>query len=142
MFLDTDFNSIKSVLNNIYQNFAESAMKYYRYVKSMQVGKQPRAALLIETLESMTDMAFVLVKAKDRSQTSQEYACAVSKRQMQWLALTAFENVLGRKQTRFQPVLAWVRKALEEVRPKDKRDALRLMKVAQKGQAVFRGFKY
>lgn len=50
MFLDTDFNSIKSVLNNIYQNFAESAMKYYRYVKSMQVGKQPRAALLIGML--------------------------------------------------------------------------------------------
>lgn len=38
-----------------------------------------------ETLESMVDMAFVLVKAKHRSQTSQEYACAVSKRQVQWL---------------------------------------------------------
>ncbi|KAL8928211.1 MAG: hypothetical protein Q9208_001921 [Pyrenodesmia sp. 3 TL-2023] len=142
MFLDTNFNSTSSVLNNIYQNFAESAMKYYRYVKSMQVGKQPRAALLIETLESMVDMAFVLVKAKHRSQASQEYACAVSKRQVQWLALTAFENVLGRKQTRFQPVLGWVRDSLEDVRPKDRREAARLGKVAQKGQAVFRGFKY
>ncbi len=50
MFLDTNFNSISSVLQNIYQNFAESAMKYYRYVKSMQVGNQPRAALLIGML--------------------------------------------------------------------------------------------
>lgn len=50
MFLDSDINSLSSVLNNIYQNFAESAMKYYRYVKSMQVGKQPRAALLIGVL--------------------------------------------------------------------------------------------
>ncbi|KAL8651782.1 MAG: hypothetical protein Q9210_003066 [Variospora velana] len=106
MFLDTNFNSVGNVLRNIYQNFTECAMKYYRYVNSMQPANQPHTLLLIETLRSMMDMAFVLVKSKDRRQRSQEYACAVSKRQLEWLALTAFECVLSRKQTKFGAVLA------------------------------------
>lgn len=38
MFLDTNFNSIRKVLSNIYQNLYEAAMKYYRYVTTPQVG--------------------------------------------------------------------------------------------------------
>ncbi|KAL8831586.1 MAG: hypothetical protein Q9170_005227 [Blastenia crenularia] len=140
MFLDTNFGSITNVLNNIYQNFYEASMKYYRYIKSLQHGQQPHDALLIDTIQDLIDMAFVLFKAKYRSQTSHDYACAVSKRQVRWLALTAFSCVLGRKQTKFQRVLEWVRGALEEVRPKDKQESVRLTKVAQRGQKAFRGF--
>lgn len=46
MFLDTNFNSLQTVLSNVYQNFLEAAMKYYRYVKSMPRDKQPHTALL------------------------------------------------------------------------------------------------
>ncbi|KAL9009882.1 MAG: hypothetical protein Q9173_005129 [Seirophora scorigena] len=85
MFLDTNFNSVGSVLQNMYQNFTESAMK---------------------------------------------------------LALTAFEWVLSRKQTKFGAVLGWVREALGAVSSEDHREAARLMKVARKGQIVFQGFRY
>ncbi|KAI4133400.1 MAG: hypothetical protein LQ341_006169, partial [Variospora aurantia] len=141
MFLDTNFNSVGNVLRNIYENFTECAMKYYRYVISMQHTKQPHTSLLIETLRSMVDMAFVLVRSKDRRQRSQDYGCAVSKPQVEWLAFTAFECVLSRKQTKFVAVLVWVREALGEVRPRDHREAARLVKVARKGQLAFRGFR-
>ncbi|KAL8703103.1 MAG: hypothetical protein Q9201_003694, partial [Fulgogasparrea decipioides] len=47
MYLDTNFNSVSNAISNIYQNFLEAAMKYYRYVKSLPRDKQPHAALLI-----------------------------------------------------------------------------------------------
>lgn len=47
MFLDTSFNSLNTVLSTIHQNFVETAMKYYRYVKSMTINKKPPVALLI-----------------------------------------------------------------------------------------------
>ncbi|KAL8770748.1 MAG: hypothetical protein Q9209_003615 [Squamulea sp. 1 TL-2023] len=65
-------------------------------------------------------------RRKVMSQSSQEYNCAVSKRQVQWLALSAFSNVLVKKQTRLQAVLVWVNAALEDVRPKDRKEELRL----------------
>lgn len=50
MFLDTTFNSLNTVLSTIYQNFVESAMKYYRYAKCMAAGSMhPHASLLIGT---------------------------------------------------------------------------------------------
>ncbi|KAL9002382.1 MAG: hypothetical protein Q9188_004681 [Gyalolechia gomerana] len=142
MFLDRNLNSAINVTSNIYQNFLEAAMKYYRYVKLMPYGQQPHKSLLIETMRDLIDMAFVLVKAKHRSRTSHEYACGVSKRQVQWLALTAFSSVLGRKQTKFRDVLVWVEGALEKVRSKERKEASRLAKVVQKGRTAFRGLKY
>ena len=47
MFLDTDFNSPSTVLATIYQNFVETSMKYYRYMKCMANSRQPQAELLI-----------------------------------------------------------------------------------------------
>ncbi|KAI9827593.1 MAG: hypothetical protein M1826_006255 [Phylliscum demangeonii] len=49
MFLDSSFNSTFTVLSNIHQNFIETAMKYYRYAKSLPTSKQPGDALLIST---------------------------------------------------------------------------------------------
>ncbi|KAI9871385.1 MAG: hypothetical protein M1830_002966, partial [Pleopsidium flavum] len=46
MFLDTSFNSLSSVLSNIYQFFNESAVKFYHYVKCLPSSKQPHPSLL------------------------------------------------------------------------------------------------
>ncbi|KAL9578805.1 MAG: hypothetical protein Q9212_005488, partial [Teloschistes hypoglaucus] len=142
MFLDTNFNSLQTVLSNVYQNFLEAAMKYYRYVKSMPRDKQPHSALLTGTIRSMIDMAFVLIKAKHKSPSAQAYSCTVNKGQVQWLALTAFMHVLGRKQTSFQEVLAWLDKAIEKAQSSDRKEASRLSKVAKKGDAVFHGYRF
>lgn len=51
MFLDTNFNSLNTVLSSIFKNFAESSMKYYRYAKCMAV--RPPVALLISKSASV-----------------------------------------------------------------------------------------
>ena len=142
MFLDTNLNSVLNVLGNVYQNFLEAAMKFYRYVLSMQQRSRPRSALLIDTIQSMVDMAFVLVKAMHKCPASQEYNCAVSKSQVQWLAMTAFDHVLRRKQTGFQEVLAWTDCATRDAAPSDKKEMTRLARITRKGDAAFRGYKY
>ncbi|KAL8771820.1 MAG: hypothetical protein Q9194_004766 [Teloschistes cf. exilis] len=128
MFLDTNFNSLQTVLSNVYQNFLEAAMKYYRYAKSMPRDKQPHTALLTGTIRSMIDMAFVIIQAKHKSPSAQAYSCTVNKSQVQWLALTAFMHVLGKKQTSFREVLTWLDEAIEKARPSERKEASRLLK--------------
>lgn len=61
MFLDTTFNSLGTVLSTIYQNFVESAMKYYRNAKCMAAGgMHPHASLLIGTSFPETRVSFLL----------------------------------------------------------------------------------
>ena len=47
MLLDTSFNCARTVLLTIYENFSETAMKYYRYGKSMANCSQPHLKLAI-----------------------------------------------------------------------------------------------
>ena len=47
MFHDTNFNSQKTVLLAIYQNFVEVSMKYYRYAKCMANKREFHIDLLI-----------------------------------------------------------------------------------------------
>ena len=56
--------------------------------------------------------------------------------------MSAFSKVLGRKQTKFQAVLEWVDAASKDVRPREKKEELRLLKARQKGDAAFRGYRY
>lgn len=49
MFCDTTFNSLNTVLATIYQNFLESAMKFYRYERCISAVSAPTAALLTRT---------------------------------------------------------------------------------------------
>ena len=47
MFLDTSFNSLSTVLSNIYQSLLETATKFHHYLKCLPSGKQPQSRLLI-----------------------------------------------------------------------------------------------
>lgn len=55
------------------------------------------------------------------------------------LAAKAFRHVLGRKQTNYQEVIAWLDVALEQVAPLK---PSRLNRIAKQGEAVFRGYKF
>ena len=46
MFLDTSFNSIATVLSNIYRAFIETANKTWTYAKCLPAGKQPGTKLM------------------------------------------------------------------------------------------------
>ncbi len=102
MFLDTSFNSLHTVLSNIYSAFTETATKLWIYVRCLPVGKQPGTELMIskseppqlnrehpnhEIIEIITDLielAFVLMKSKGRNKKNAGYKCGLSKIQVEW----------------------------------------------------------
>jgi hypothetical protein len=47
MFLDTSFNSFRTVFSNIYECFVETATKMWQYAKCLPVQKQPGARVVI-----------------------------------------------------------------------------------------------
>lgn len=51
-------------------------------------------------------------------------------------------HVLGKKQTSFREVLTWLDEAIEKARPSERKEASRLLKVAETGDAVFRGYRF
>lgn len=104
MFLDTTFNSTIRVLTNIYENFIESAMRFYRYAKCLPASKQPRVTILIskwlmnhhhhwrcssltketETIEDLIELAFILTKSKSRQDKFEKFHCGITKSQVRW----------------------------------------------------------
>ncbi|KAI9814856.1 MAG: hypothetical protein M1832_005658 [Thelocarpon impressellum] len=149
MFLDTNFNSTATVLSNLYQIFAESAMKFYRYAKCMPPRKQPQTRLLIRTIHDMIDLAFVLMKSKGKHGQNGHFRCAVSKAQVKWLGCTAFQVALHRKQSRFGEVLAWLEQAISGTLPRSgtktielRAETQRLRKAACAGQEAFGRARY
>lgn len=52
MFLDTSFNTIQTVLYNIYTAFVETAEKTWTYARCLPVGKQPGTDLMISEFTS------------------------------------------------------------------------------------------
>ncbi|KAI9787925.1 MAG: hypothetical protein M1816_007325 [Peltula sp. TS41687] len=147
MFLDTNFNSTITVLTNIYENFIESAMKFYRYARSLPSAKQPRAAILIKTIEDLIELAFALTKSKSKQDKFETFNCAVTKTQVRWLALTAFQAVLSRKQSKYRPVLDWLKTAIavataSMTKSKSSVERTRLRRVVRHGQRTFRNHRY
>jgi hypothetical protein len=47
MFLDTSFNSLATVLTNIYESFVETATKMWTYIKCLPAQKRPGTKLVI-----------------------------------------------------------------------------------------------
>lgn len=58
------------------------------------------------------------------------------------LATTAFRNVLGRKQSKYREVIAWLDAAIGQSAPKTGKEACWLNRIAKQGEAVYRGYKY
>ncbi|KAG9247931.1 hypothetical protein BJ878DRAFT_117297 [Calycina marina] len=119
MFLDTSHNSLVTVLSNIYNAFHESATKMWMYARCMPTSKQPNTKLLIKTFEGLIELAFVLLKSKGRNKWGAGYACAVSKVQVEWLALNAFTNVLQVRQSKYTQLLVWMEERIMQLNIKD-----------------------
>lgn len=141
MFLDTTFNSQRTVLSTIYQNFMEAAMKFYRYAKCLPSARRPQPSLMIKTISDLVELAIGLIRSKHKNHGGQGYKCAVGRVQVQWLAAMAFRSVLGRKQSCYEEVIAWLDAMIASCRRGLVNE--RLMEgVADEGQRVFSGFKY
>ena len=58
------------------------------------------------------------------------------------LASKAFRRVLGRKQSGYHGVLAWLDGAIVNAMPGNARAVLKLQRIAQQGDQVFAGYRY
>lgn len=127
MYLDTTHNSLHTVLSNIHNAFLETALKTYTYIRCLPSSKQPSAKLIISAIEGVVELAFVLMRTKGRKSDEERgeergkkrFHCAVKKIQVEWMALHAFLEVLGRRQSRFRSVMAWIERRIGELRLKD-----------------------
>ncbi|PIA90296.1 Telomerase reverse transcriptase [Cercospora beticola] len=110
MLLSTSYNSPCTVLTNLYHIFVEVAQKSYHYIRSLPHGKQPPGKLTIRAIDDMVKLACVLMKHRRR--TSKDvipYECCITGAQARWLACTSFVMVFGRRQTKHQMLLAWLK---------------------------------
>ncbi|KAE9381041.1 hypothetical protein N431DRAFT_322744 [Stipitochalara longipes BDJ] len=137
MYLDTTYNSTTTVLTNIYTAFLETATKMWTYARCLPPGKQPGTKLLIKTITDLVEMAYVLIKSKGRGKKGLElgYKCAVTKPQIEFMALTAFRNVLKKRQTKYGKAIAWLDEGILALKLKDS-EALSRMRGIVSSNAV------
>jgi hypothetical protein len=69
------------------------------------------------------------MKSKGRNKRNEGYRCAVSRVQVEWLALIAFRSVLQRRQARYRDVLAWLDARVQALRDKKGKECARLVGV-------------
>ncbi|KAM3414559.1 Telomerase reverse transcriptase [Cercospora zeina] len=110
MLLSTSYNSPLTVLSNLYHIFVEVAQKSNHYIRSLPLNKQPPGKLTIRAIDDMVKLACVLMKHRRRtSKDVMAYACSITSAQARWLACTSFVRVFGRRQTKHQMLLGWLK---------------------------------
>jgi hypothetical protein len=79
----------------------------------------------------LIELAFVLMKSKSRKRGNEGYKCAVSKVQVEFLAMNAFRDVLGKRQSAYRGVIGWLELRLSILRGKEKKMCKRMKGVIQ-----------
>ncbi|KAL5321238.1 hypothetical protein ACEPPN_012052 [Leptodophora sp. 'Broadleaf-Isolate-01'] len=60
------------------------------------------------TIENLINLAFVLMKSKAKNKKNVGYKCALTRMQVEWLAINAFREVLGKRQSGYKDVIGWL----------------------------------
>jgi hypothetical protein len=76
-------------------------------------------------------LAFVLMKSKSRKRGNEGYKCAVSKVQVEFLAMNAFRDVLGKRQSAYRAVIGWLELRLSTLRGNEEKMCQRMNGVIQ-----------
>lgn len=144
MFLDTEHNATRVVLSGIYTNFVETAIKMYRYIKTLRPRARPSPGLVVSTIRDLIQFATNLIQSKRREKSAAEirFQCTITPPQIHYLGAGAFCHILARKQTQFGAVLRFLAQLQRANRPRTDREALLLKRVMREGNAVFDGWRY
>lgn len=129
MFLDTAFNSPTVVARNIFESFSESATKMCIYSRCLPARKQPNAKITIQAISGLVDLAFVLIKSKGKNPKNAGYRCAISKAELEWLALQAFLRVLKPWQSNYNEVILYLEDRLSRLTVKKAKVAAKLSSI-------------
>ncbi|KAL2072875.1 hypothetical protein VTL71DRAFT_12218 [Oculimacula yallundae] len=119
MFLDTAFNSLATVKENLSSAFVETATKMWMYgrcLRSSSSGKGVGNKIVIATIEQVINLAFTLMKSKARNPRNVGYKCAINRGEVEWLAINAFREVLRKRQSGYLEVLKWLDERIARLR--------------------------
>ncbi|KAL2259032.1 hypothetical protein VTK26DRAFT_7436 [Humicola hyalothermophila] len=131
MLFDTSLNPRRTVLTNIYSAFVETATKMWAYARCMAVVKRPSSGVVVDTIKTLIDVAFVLLTSRARKARYPGYECTVRKMELAWLAMVAFRQVLVRKQAGYREVIGWLEEETRKLALKKRLDCEELVKVAR-----------
>ncbi|KAL5463064.1 hypothetical protein PMIN06_001306 [Paraphaeosphaeria minitans] len=87
MLIDTSFNSVATVLANLYQSFHEAAVRCFEYARSLSKARPIHSSLLISTVDGIMALAFVMLQRRTRSRAArnaEKIRGDISRRQVQW----------------------------------------------------------
>ncbi|OQO08842.1 hypothetical protein B0A48_05732 [Cryoendolithus antarcticus] len=116
MLLSTSYNSVDTVLVNLYHCFSEAAQKMLYYIRALPIVNQPPEKLVNKIVNDMIDLACVLMKRrKPSARDSIPYECAVTPAQARWLACDAFLAIFGKRQAKFAALVAWLMEQSEKI---------------------------
>jgi hypothetical protein len=66
------------------------------------------------------------MKSKSRKRGNEGYKCAVSKLQVEFLAMNAFRDVLGKRQSAYRAVIGWLNPRISMLRGKEEKMCQRM----------------
>ncbi|KAJ5817557.1 reverse transcriptase [Penicillium robsamsonii] len=142
MYIDDGHNSRAVVLANLYCSFITSAMKMYRYMKSLRGRAHPGPAIITQTIRDLILQTADTIQARRAGCSVASFSCFVHRSHLQYLASAAFRFVLKRKQTRYSAVLRWLDSMTKDARPTSDSEALRMTQVVKSGNAMFEEWRF
>ncbi|EPQ64549.1 Bgt-2774 [Blumeria graminis f. sp. tritici] len=124
MFYDQVHNSLFTILQNTFNALEETALKMYAYISGLSLKKRPSTELIIQALEMLFLGAEKIICRRARGnkfkRNSNEFGGSkkvrdfqIRKGSVEWLAITAFHQVLMKKQTRFTSVITWLESRMQ-----------------------------
>jgi telomerase reverse transcriptase len=141
MYIDDGHNSRTVVLANLYSSFMTSAMKMYRYIKSLRGRAHPSPAIITQTIRDLIEQTAGSIQAR-RTDKESSFSCFVQPSQLEFLAGAAFRFVLKRKQTRYVAVLRWLDSLVKEARPTSDSELVKMTHVVKNGNAMFEKWRF
>jgi len=131
MYFNTAFNGLETAIKNIYHAFVELAMKFHRYVKSLQRSKRLEQRQFIASVSEVLELAWVMLKSKQTDSNGSR----ITHRHVKWLGAHAFRKVLERKQSGYKKLLEWLRET-------EKIEGRRPAGLSGLGLGPFKDFRY
>lgn len=158
MFLDTRHNNLRTVLMGIYSSFMETAIKMYRYIKTLPPRLRPSQELVLQTIRDAIQFANKLIQSKRLTKTTKsaakdpnkpepqtstlDFQCAVSPSQIEYLGAAAFRHVLTRKQTSYASTLQGLQHLITRNKPRTDKELVRVRWIIREGNKMFDNWRY
>jgi telomerase reverse transcriptase len=142
MYIDDEHNSRAVVLANLYSSFVTSAMKMYRYMKSLRDRSQQRFLTVSQTINALISQTQGMIQARRAGNSGSSFSCFVQQSHIIYLAAAAFRFVLKRKQTRYRELLGWLNERIKQARPMTDSEAFRMMQVVKKSNEKFEEWRF